>query len=160
MIRKARLDDLDRIYEIFSYAKSFMKKTGNPNQWGDDYPGEAFLEELNAGIVYLIEDNAHISGVFVLNIGTDPTYSYIEEGTWLNDDIPYGTLHRVASDGSRKGIFKEIVDFALTKIKNLRVDTHKDNIVMQNAILSQGFSYCGIIYLKNGDKRLAYQLVK
>lgn len=160
MIRKAERKDLPRLYEIFDYAKKFMKQTGNAKQWSDDYPGEKFPEEIDRGLVYLLMDNAHIYGVFLLNIGTDPTYSYIEDGQWLNDITPYGTIHRVASDGTKKGVFKEIVDFSLSKIDNLRIDTHKDNKVMQKAILSQGFKYCGIIYLENGDKRLAYQLVK
>ena len=28
---------------------------------------------------------------------------------------------------------------------------------MQRVILKNGFTYCGIIHLKNGDERLAYQ---
>ena len=31
---------------------------------------------------------------------------------------------------------------------------------MQHVIVRHGFAYCGIIYLSNGDERLAYQLVK
>ena len=37
------------------------------------------------------------------------------------------------------------------------VDTHRDNAIMQHNIKKHGFTYCGIIYLANGDKRLAYQ---
>ena len=41
--------------------------------------------------------------------------------------------------------------------KNLRVDTHRDNRVMQHLLLQHGFTYCGIIHLASGDERLAYQ---
>ncbi|MDO5026642.1 MAG: N-acetyltransferase [Tissierellia bacterium] len=159
MIRQASVRDLERLYEIFSYAKKFMRENNNPKQWSGDYPGKKFLDEINQGIVYVLEDRGYIYGVFLLNIGTDPSYSYIE-GAWLKDETPYGTIHRVASDGSRRGVFKEIVDFSLEKINQLRIDTHEDNHIMQGAILSMDFKYCGIIYLENGDKRLAYQLVK
>jgi len=37
------------------------------------------------------------------------------------------------------------------------VDTHRDNRVMQQIITSQGFTYCGIIYVSDGSPRLAYQ---
>jgi len=40
---------------------------------------------------------------------------------------------------------------------NIRIDTHKDNRIMQHNIEKHGFTYCGIIYLANGDERLAYQ---
>ena len=30
---------------------------------------------------------------------------------------------------------------------------------MQHNLLKHGFSYCGIIYLANGDERLAYQRI-
>lgn len=42
---------------------------------------------------------------------------------------------------------------------NIRIDTHRDNRIMQHNILKYGFSYCGIIYLLSGDERLAYQAV-
>ena len=40
---------------------------------------------------------------------------------------------------------------------NLRIDTHRDNVIMRHVIEHYGFTYCGIIYLLNGDERLAYQ---
>ena len=39
----------------------------------------------------------------------------------------------------------------------IRIDTHRDNKIMQHNLLKYGFTYCGIIYLANGDERLAYQ---
>ena len=40
---------------------------------------------------------------------------------------------------------------------NIRIDTHRDNRIMRHNIEKHGFAYCGIIYLANGDERLAYQ---
>ncbi|HNZ83431.1 MAG TPA: GNAT family N-acetyltransferase, partial [Sedimentibacter sp.] len=43
------------------------------------------------------------------------------------------------------------------KCRNLKIDTHRDNIPMQNLLNKNGFIRCGIIYLENGDERIAYQ---
>lgn len=43
---------------------------------------------------------------------------------------------------------------------NIRIDTHRNNRIMQHCIDRYGFSYCGIIYLESGDERLAYQLIR
>ena len=32
-IRKANLEDMNRILEIYAYARDFMVKRGNPKQW-------------------------------------------------------------------------------------------------------------------------------
>ena len=39
----------------------------------------------------------------------------------------------------------------------MRIDTHVDNTGMQNLLLKLNYNYCGIIYLENGDLRLAYE---
>ena len=40
----------------------------------------------------------------------------------------------------------------------LRIDTHRDNTVMQDLLCKNGFVYCGVIHLaENGEERLAYQ---
>lgn len=89
----------------------------------------------------------------------DPTYDVIYEGRWLND-APYATIHRIASDGTRKGILHLAMQFALLDYNNIRIDTHRDNQVMRNAITKEGFAYCGIIHCWNGDERVAYQFRK
>ncbi len=44
-VRKAVIDDLPRIMEIFEHARQFMKQTGNPTQWGDSYPSEEVIAD-------------------------------------------------------------------------------------------------------------------
>ena len=43
---------------------------------------------------------------------------------------------------------------------NIRIDTHRDNLVMQHLLADEGFSYCGVIHCWSGDERLAFQLTK
>ena len=42
-IRRATLQDLDRMLEIYDYARAFMRSTGNPTQWSGGYPGNYCL---------------------------------------------------------------------------------------------------------------------
>ena len=51
------------------------------------------------------------------------------------------------------------VDELEKKYKNLRIDTHEDNIPMRSFLLKHGFVECGIIYLENGEERIAYHKV-
>lgn len=157
LVRKAGLDDLPCIEQIYAYAREFMEKTGNPQQWGKTYPPHEWLvDDIAKGLLYVITDMDAIHGVFYFYIGDDPTYGSIEEGAWKYD-LPYGTIHRIASDGNG-GILKTAVEFCLHMIPSMRIDTHHDNVVMQKAVLKLGFQRSGIIRLENGDPRIAYEL--
>ena len=78
MIRKATMQDLPAIVDIYAYARNFMVKTGNANQWGDGYPQEKLLrDDIAQKQLYMIEQSGAICGVFVFIIGEDPTYAVI-----------------------------------------------------------------------------------
>jgi hypothetical protein len=134
-----------------------MKKNGNPTQWGDSRPTvesiKADIEKRNSFLV--IEDN-EICGVFAFIIGDDPTYAIIENGNWLNDK-PYGVIHRVASNGKCHGIMDFILNHCEAQIGNIRIDTHKDNVIMQHILEIHHYTKCGIIYTDDGTQRIAYQ---
>ena len=138
-----------------------MVETGNPTQWTDGYPSDELLQaDIDSGDCYTIaNDGEHIVATFVLRPGDDPTYSTIYGGAWLSNR-PYATIHRIASDGTRKGILHLAMQFAQLDYNNIRIDTHRDNQVMRNAIAKEGFVYCGIIHCWNGDERVAYQFQK
>lgn len=157
-IRKTEMAELDRILQVYAQARRFMRANGNPTQWQGGYPyPEVLREDIEAGQLYAAAEEEEIFGVFAFIPGEDPTYGYIE-GAW-QDDGPYAAIHRVASNGTRKGILAECVAYCARRCPHLRIDTHKDNHVMQNALKKQGFSYCGIIYLETGSPRLAYEWV-
>ena len=143
-----------RIYEA---AQDFMISSGNPTQWGRTYPAKELIEQdIETGVCHVICDDNVPHGVFALFSGDEPTYSYIENGKWLNDD-EYVTVHRIASDGAVKGIFKSAIDYCKGICDNIRIDTHKSNILMQKLIEKNGFEKCGIVYVRDGSPRIAYQ---
>lgn len=159
-IRKTNIDDIPHIKEIFAIARHFMASTGNPNQWKDNYPNEQVLhDDIQRGDSYVCISGGRIVATFFLRGGIDPTYNKIYKGAWLNNN-PYATIHRIASDGSTKGILHVVLQFALSQYNTIRIDTHRDNIVMQNALAKENFKYCGIIHCWSGDERLAYQYNK
>lgn len=163
-IRKTTKDDLERVMEIYAYARKFMAEHGNPNQWAArNWPPEELIkEDIEKGLSYVCEDDAgNVVGIFFYNDGKDiePTYLRIEDGRWIGDDT-YGVVHRIASDGSVKGIGSFCINWALEKSGHLRIDTHGDNIVMQNMLKKLGFTHCGTIYVKEDNyPRLAFEKV-
>ncbi|NCD14530.1 MAG: GNAT family N-acetyltransferase [Bacteroidia bacterium] len=152
------VEQLAEVMEVYAAARAFMQLHGNPTQWGDRYPSEAFIrEEIASGHSFVcLNEQGEIAGTFCFILGEDPTYHQIFEGSWLNDE-PYGTLHRIASRGTEKGIAEACFKWSFSQCPNIRVDTHRDNRVMRQIIASQGFTYCGIIYVSDGTPRLAYQ---
>lgn len=162
-IRNAKPEDLLQIRGIYDVAKTYMDASGNPNQWVVGYPPEEYLsEDIALSRLYVCEEDATLHGVFLFDVMEDLTYHYIE-GAWMND-APYGVIHRIASKGTKKGIFRLALEFCMEKMKeqnvtNLRIDTHEDNKTMQHLVEKCGFERCGNIYLANGSPRIAYQLI-
>ena len=124
-IRPSQLSDLDRLMEIFDHARKFMASVGNGNQWINGYPQrELIAKEITDGHCYACEDeHGKIVGTFCFVPSPDPFYAIIEDGAWLNDD-PYYVIHRIASDGSYKGIGDICLNWCTKQYPSLRADTH------------------------------------
>ena len=113
-----------------------MADSGNPTQWGDSYPPQEMLEEdIDSNRLFIYTVNARLEVVFAFILGPDPTYAKIEDGQWLNDEVPYGTIHRLASTGDRRGVASEVIAWCLEHCESLRADTHADNKIMQHVAM-------------------------
>ena len=160
MIRNATPHDLPAIENIYAIARGYMARTGNPTQWGDSYPAHSLLEsDIAKNELFVYEEDGIIHGVFAFILGDDPTYAYIEDGQWPNQK-PYGTIHRIASDGETKGVFTHCFAYALSQMDEIRIDTHHNNKTMQHVVEKHGFKRCGVIYVSDGSPRIAYQYSK
>ena len=156
-IRKTEEKDLTKISEIYENAKKFMRESGNPSQWSDGKPNiHTAREDMENGVGYVLIEDDEILAVFMFSVGEDPTYKEIYEGSWQNSE-PYAVIHRIAVAKQGCGLIDFCINECFKKCPNLKIDTHRDNIPMQKALIKRGFRYCGIIYLENGDERLAYQ---
>ncbi len=156
-VRKATPEDLPRMGEVYACAREAMKRSGNPRQWGDTRPSpEAVAEDVARGNSYVLEAGGRICGVFAFVLGDDPTYAVIEGGAWKSA-APYGTIHRLASDGTERGVFRACLDHCAGICPHIRIDTHRDNRIMQRLLAECGFARCGIIYVDDGTPRIAYE---
>jgi RimJ/RimL family protein N-acetyltransferase len=155
-IRNTVLSDLDQVMEIYDKARQYMRDNGNLNQWINGYPNRNVIAaDISEKSSYVCVEDDQIIGVFFFTQGIDPTYINIYEGNWLND-APYGVVHRIASLSHKKGVASYCLDWCFQKCSNIKIDTHRDNFIMQNFLLKNGFTQCGIIYLEDGAERLAF----
>ena len=163
-IRKSTEGDVARIMEIYARARAFMAATGNPNQWGPtNWPPEELIHnDIACGKGYVCKHDGRVVGVFFFDQGSDvePTYAEIDDGAWLADG-PYGVVHRIASDGTVPGTGQFCLEWAFAQCGHLRIDTHADNVVMQNLLHKLGFAHCGTIYVyEDRFPRLAFEKVE
>ena len=156
-IRTATHADLDGVYSIYARARRFMRENGNPDQWGDVYPSkELIISDLEEGRLHvLVDENGALAAAFSLFLDGDSDYDEIN-GAWLNE-LSYIAVHRVASAGTHKGVFAQILDFCLGFSSNIKIDTHFDNHIMQSILKKHGFIPCGTIRV-DGMDFLAFQL--
>ena len=169
-VRAATPADLPRLMDLFRQARETMREDGNITQWAGEYPSaEVVLEDIRLGRSYVIEDGSGtVAGTFAFIPGIEPTYNRIFDGRWLDDTLPYATIHRLAGSRHSHGVAGACFAWAWEQCRarrldarpyTLRVDTLADNHIMRHCILKAGFTYCGIIYLADGSPRLAYQKI-
>ena len=160
MIRHTRFEEIPACLALYDKARAIMRQSGNLRQWINGYPSAEILrEDIANHNSYVITENDVPIATFACIVGPDPTYAVIEEGSWLMPELTYATVHRLASTPESHDIAKRTFDFARRLAPSLRADTHADNLIMQHILRSYGFSRRGIIYLVNGDPRIAYQLI-
>lgn len=161
-IRKATTADIDAIMACIADAQALLKSCG-VDQWQDGYPTADIIRcDIARGESFVVTKGEDVVATAVISFAGEPTYKTIE-GEWKNDN-PYAVIHRLAvrSTSRGKGYAKAIFDYAEQlcaedKITDLRVDTHADNRIMQRLLDGLGYSYCGVITLLSGAKRIALQ---
>ena len=161
LIRRSTEKDFERMLDIYASAREFMARQGNPHQWGDSAwpPPELIRQDIASGRSYVCEADGRIVGTFCFIAGPDvePTYRVIEDGAWI-DDGPYGVIHRLAGDGSVKGVARFCLDWAYGQCGHLRVDTAAENKLMIKILQEAGFVRCGVIRVaRDGSARLAFE---
>ena len=163
--RQAKISDLDQIVEIIELSKKYLKET-KVDQWQDGYPAKEDLRrDIESGNSYVLTNKDEIVATTVISLDGESTYNSIFNGEWIINE-EYIVMHRVAVHDKYKGkgIFKELIkeaeSLALNKgISSIKIDTHRDNISMQRAVVKNDFKKCGIIYLEEGSERIAFEKV-
>ncbi|EOU1917769.1 TPA: GNAT family N-acetyltransferase [Clostridium perfringens] len=163
--RQAKISDLDQIVEIIELSKKYLKET-KVDQWQNGYPAKEDLRrDIESGNSYVLTNKNEIVATTVISLDGESTYNSIFNGEWITN-TEYIVMHRVAVHDKYKGkgIFKELIkeaeSLALNKgIFSIKIDTHRDNISMQRAVVKNNFKRCGIIYLEDVSERIAFEKV-
>lgn len=160
--RKTAAKDMGSIMDIIRQAQEYLKQQGI-DQWQNNYPSsQTILEDIQKGYGYVLVENDRILGTVAVTFDGDRNYDYID-GKWLSDS-PYAAIHRIAVRDKGGGLASVIIRYTEQMCQNkgvrgIRVDTHEKNLSMQRLLVKNGFQACGIIYLEDGAKRLAYEKI-
>lgn len=167
-IRKSTHGDTGSLLALFDEARKTIARLGI-DQWQNGYPSlEVVSEDISLERSYAVNIDSQLCGTFVLIDNGEPTYDKIYEGDWKtgNESQDYVAIHRVAVSVAvrGKGISTAIISYAESHARALgrtalRIDTHKGNIVMRRMLEKHGFEYCGVIYLEDGNPRVAYEKI-
>lgn len=161
--RKSVETDVTSIMNIIKQAQAYFKEQGI-NQWQDNYPNFETVKKdiINKNGYILLKDN-NIVGTVAVAFDGEKNYEAIYDGEWISND-EYAVIHRIAVDHNYKGlglssvIIKNIEKICLKKgVHSIKVDTHKENLSMQKLLQKNRFQYCGIIYLEDKSKRIAFE---
>lgn len=171
-IRVTTPADIDGVMDVIEEARGTMAALGI-DQWQNGTPNRAMLtRDMAEGVGRVVVSDGKIVGTFSILYGGEPAYDVIRDGGWLSADraadgsVAYIALHRVAVSVAYrgKGISAAMIEYAegyarILGMKSLRIDTHEGNVVMRRMLEKNGFVRCGIIFLQNGDPRVAYEKV-
>jgi RimJ/RimL family protein N-acetyltransferase len=161
--RKAVEEDIKDIMNIITQAQAYFKEMGI-NQWQNNYPNVEVISNdiANKNSYVFIKDN-RIVATAMISFDGEKTYDSIYQGKWISNE-EYAVIHRIAVDNSYKGlgisseIIENVEQLCLNKgVYSIKIDTHDENISMQRLLEKNKFQYCGIIYLKDGSKRIAFE---
>ena len=162
-LRYTKLEDIERVMEIIKQAQQYFKEKGI-NQWQNGYPNAKVIEnDIKNGHSFVLIKNNEIVGTIAISFEGEVTYNKIFEGAWKSNDN-YAVIHRISVDHDLKGIGLSSEMIKQTELMcnkksvgSIKVDTHEDNQAMQRSLIKNGFDYCGVIYLADGSKRVAFQ---
>ena len=163
--RKSVETDINDIMNIIRQAQDYFKEQ-EINQWQDNYPNNCTISNdiANKNSYVLLKDNKIVATV-AISFDGEKTYDSIYEGEWISNN-EYAVIHRIAVDNTYKGlglsseIIKHAQELCLNKgVHSIKVDTHEENISMQKLLEKNKFKYCGIIYLEDGNKRIAFEKI-
>ena len=169
LIRATTPADVPVVMAIIEEARRTIATLGI-DQWQNGSPNIAMItRDVEAGQGRVVTLDGEVVGTFAVIQNGEPVYAVID-GAWHTPDRDaegnwtYIALHRVAISVAHRGsgISTAVIRYAKDIARSmgrysLRIDTHEGNVVMRRMLERHGFVKCGVIYLENGDHRVAYE---
>jgi len=152
MIRKAKINELDEIMNMYASCVDGMQKA-NIDQWDSTYPNRKIIsEDIRNKSFYIFLINDKIIGGINIDKIQDKTYLDIE---WKDKSNKFLVVHRLAvrQEFWKKGIGNKLMIFAESlvkekKLNSIRLDTYSSNPIAINFYLNLGYIKKGEIFLK------------
>ena len=152
MIRKAKINELDEIMNMYASCVDGMQKA-NIDQWDSTYPNRKIIsEDIRNKSFYIFLINDKIIGGINIDKIQDKTYLDIE---WKDKGNKFLVVHRLAvrQEFWKKGIGNKLMIFAESlvkekKLNSIRLDTYSSNPIAINFYLNLGYIKKGEIFLK------------
>lgn len=167
-LRQSKLDDLPSIVQIINDAKESLQERGI-DQWQQGYPNEEVLkQDIQENISYALILDSEVVGVATLQQGYDKNFQEMLSGSWSDEsEVTYSTIHRlsIAADHRGEHLCTVMIQQLLTisyylGYKDVRTDTHPDNLALQHIVTENGFNEKGTIKMdEDQDVRKAYQII-
>lgn len=152
-----KIEDIDIVEKMIEEGRKHIQ-TFKIKQWVNGYPNrDTIKEDIKNKAAYVYKEDEKILAYFAL-FDYEKTYDYIN-GSWLLDE-PYVVIHRMVVSDFEKGLGSKTFNELKKNYNHIRIDTHEGNISMNKCLLKNDFKKCGIIYLENGDERIAYEWFK
>lgn len=162
-LRSATISDINDITNILKQAQDYFKEAGI-KQWQDGYPN---AETINNDIAdknsYVLIKDDIIVATAAISFDGEKAYNDIYEGEWVSHN-DYAVMHRIAVDSTYKGsgfaslMIKYAEQLCQNKgVNSIRIDTHEKNISMHNLLFKNNFQNCGVIYLADKSRRMAFE---
>ena len=155
MIRKASLNDLNKIMDIIKSTVEEMK-TYNNTQWDENYPQtNDFIADIESGDLYVQEENEEIKGFICVNYEEPKEY---EDLNWASKDKAM-VVHRMAVNPKfrNQGLGTELMKFAEqlaldNDVVYLKTDTYSINTKMNSLFKKCGFNLVGEMNFLSKEK--------
>tara|TARA_B100000524_G_scaffold196704_1_gene102076 strand:+ start:385 stop:882 length:498 start_codon:yes stop_codon:yes gene_type:complete len=152
MIRKAKINELDEIMNMYASCVDGMQKA-NIDQWDSTYPNRKIIsEDIRNKSFYIFLINDKIIGGINIDKIQDKTYLDIQ---WKDKSNKFLVVHRLAvrQEFWKKGIGNKLMIFAESlvkekKLNSIRLDTYSSNPIAINFYLNLGYIKKGEIFLK------------
>ena len=153
MISEGHIFELEEILELTRACGQHMRDHGI-DQWDVNYPNkEVILRDLQTQTLFAYREGDEILGIVVLNEEQDEEYSSINWSTDAGDRNI--VVHRLAVKPSaqRRGIARQLMDFAEGWSRDklydaIRLDTFSQNPRNQRFYRNRGYTELGSVYLK------------
>lgn len=142
--KQAELKDMEQFYEIIDQRIRWMDEVGlkqwNHTGYWERYPKEYYLENMEAGRMFVLTEGGKMLAVGVI---------YEEDERWVNSgDMPAYYLHHFATAVDAKGAgsaYLEMLEEHSRKMGKvrLRLDCAVDNPKLNEYYEAKGYYICG-----------------